>query len=220
VPVLMLAARVHAVDRDLAGAERSLKRVIELEPSSLQAYGMLGQLYLGQRRLDEARAEFERLARKQEKPVGARTMIAMINEMQGKRDEAIKEYERVVQIDPQAAVASNNLAWMYAEGGGNLDLALQLARTAKAQLPDSPEVSDTLGWVYYKKGMYREAVVSLEDTVSKVPTNPEYKARLGLAYVKAGQTDKGRQTLNDALKLKPDFPGADEARKALQGLGS
>lgn len=35
-------------------------------------------------------------------------------------------------------------ARIYTEHGGNLDVALQLARTAKQILPDQPEVNDTL----------------------------------------------------------------------------
>ncbi len=77
----------------------------------------------------------------------------MILQMEGKNAEAQKQYEKVMTLDPRAPVAANNLAWIYAESGANLDVALQLAQTAKAGLPDSPEVDDTLGWVYYKKDL-------------------------------------------------------------------
>ncbi len=72
--------------------------------------------------------------------------------MQNKPDEARKLYEHALSLDPQMPVAANNLAWDYAERGQNLDVALNLAQTAKAKLPNTAAVSDTLGWVYYKKG--------------------------------------------------------------------
>ena len=50
-------------------------------------------------------------------------------------------------------VAANNLAWMYAETGENLDMALQLAQAAARRLPNIPAIQDTLGWIHHKKGL-------------------------------------------------------------------
>ena len=77
---------------------------------------------------------------------------------QGKRDEARKSYEATVNGPENAPVAANNLAFIYAEQGTNLDVALQLATSAKQGLPDDPSVDDTLGWIYYKKDMPSLAV--------------------------------------------------------------
>ena len=60
-----------------------------------------------------------------------------------------------MEADPRAAVAANNLAWMYASRGEQLDRALQLAQAAKAELPDDAAVSDTLAYVYIKKQLPR-----------------------------------------------------------------
>ena len=80
-------------------------------------------------------------------------MLGTILDLQGKKQEAKARYNRALQIDPRAAVAANNLAWIDANTeGANLDVALQLAQTAKAQLPNQHEIDDTLGWIYYKKG--------------------------------------------------------------------
>jgi Tfp pilus assembly protein PilF len=90
----------------------------------------------------------------------------------------------------------------------------------RAELPDSAEVSDTLGWVYYKRNMAQLAITPLEFSVAKDPKRPEYLLHLGLAYAKAGQPDKARETLQRALTLKSDVAGADEARAVLSELGS
>jgi Tfp pilus assembly protein PilF len=216
----MLAARTYAAGRDYPAAEKVLRQALEVDPSSLGAYGMLGQLYIAQGKLDQARVEFENFAKKQPTSVAAHTMIGLLLQAQGKRPEAMKKYDEVLRLDPRAAVAANNLAWMYAEDNVRLDEALQLAQAAQQQLPDSPEVSDTLGWVYFKKGMYPQAITPLTLSVEKDPNNPEYQFRLGMSYVKAGQWAQGRPYLERALKLKPDFPGADEAKKTLAMVGT
>ena len=138
--------------------------------------------------------------------------------MQGKRAEAQKQYEKVLTIDPRAPVAANNLAWIHAESGDNLDIALQLAQTAKAGLPDSSEVNDTLGWIYYKKDLASQAVPLLRECVDKVPQNPTYQYHLGMALVRSGDLMGGKRSLEQALKLSSTFAEADEARKTLATL--
>ena len=59
-----------------------------------------------------------------------------------------------------------------------------------------------------------------ERAVKAAPQNPEYHLRLGQAHVKAGDWEKGRKSLQEALKLKPDVAGADEAKKLLATIGS
>jgi tetratricopeptide (TPR) repeat protein len=69
-------------------------------------------------------------------------------------DEAQKAYERGLQLDgDNAAVLKNNLAWVLAEHGGNIDVALKLVQEATEKLYDNPQVTDTIGWVYYKKAL-------------------------------------------------------------------
>jgi tetratricopeptide (TPR) repeat protein len=194
---------------------------LEKDASSLAAYTTLGQMYLQQQRLDEARHEFEEIVKRKPDSVPARTMVGMILDVQQKHEESRKVYEGIVSRGGvRAPVAANNLAWIYANRGEQLDLALQLAQEAKQQMPESPEVNDTLGWVYYKKDLRELAVKTLENSVGKDPKNVMFQYHLGLAYAKAGQSIKARRALEEALRLKPDFDGADEARKALASLKS
>src|SRR5438477_3152572 len=130
-------------------AETLLRHVVEIDPTNLAAYGQLGQIYATQGQVDRAIAEFDELAKRDPKSVAAPTIVGMLLTAQNKREDAKKRYELALSIDQRAPVAANNLAWLYAEDGGNLDVALQLAQSAKSGLPDSPEVTDTLGWIYY-----------------------------------------------------------------------
>jgi tetratricopeptide (TPR) repeat protein len=216
--LLMLAARVYASTKDLPKAEQSLRRAIEVNPAALPAYGLLGQIYLAQRKLDEAAAEFESLSKRQPGNVGASTMVAMIRQAQDRHDEAMQRYEQIVLANPRAAVASNNLAWMYAERDVRIDEALQLAQNAKRELPEQPEVLDTLGFIYLKKKLPALAVPELRLAVEKDPKNPEYRYRLGLAYSETGNIPAARQEFEQALKLRPDFEGADDARRLLASM--
>jgi Flp pilus assembly protein TadD len=177
-------------------------------------------VYMAQNRIDEAIAEFEGLAKRDPKSVMAHTMSGMLLNAQHKREEAKKHYEQALSIDDHSPIAANNLAWMYVEDGGNLDVALQLAQTAKGGAPNSGDVDDTLGWIYYKKGLVSQAVAALKESVDKDPDNAAFKYHLGLAYARSGDAASARQTLETALKLDPRSSQADEARATLAKLGS
>jgi len=120
-----------------------------------------------------------------------------------------------LQIDPEAAVAANNLAWIYVQRGGNLDVAMQLAQIAQKRLPEVAEVEDTLGFIYYKKNLVPLAIELLNASRAKDPKNALYEYHLGLAYTSAGDVARARGSLARALALKPDFDGAAEAKTLL-----
>jgi tetratricopeptide (TPR) repeat protein len=211
----VLAARVYGASDDWTRAEALLKKAIELDPSSLDAYGLLGQLYASQNRLDSARSMFEEIVKKRPGSVAAHTVVGLIHEAQGHTAEAQKWYERVLGIDPSAAVACNNLAYIYAEHGGNLDVALKLAQRARERLPDSPQVTDTIGWVYYRKRLFTAAIPLFERAVALAPKNPTYRLHLALTYRDAGEAAKAREAFSQVLAVGPESPEATEARKAL-----
>lgn len=213
--VLILAGRTYAAANDLPGAERHLLDAIRLDANVQTAYVLLAHVYMAQGRLDNARREFDALAQRQSRPVSALTMSGLILQSQGDLAGARARFERVLALDPDAAVAANNLAWMHLQTGGNLDDALQLAQRAVASMPDAPEMLDTLGWVYYKKGLPALAVPPLTRSVERQPDSPVYHYHLGVAQLEAGNQAAGRRALEQALRLKKDFDGADDARRRL-----
>ncbi len=72
------------------------------------------------------------LADKRASPVGAPTMSGIILQAQGRTPEARSRYERALALDSRAAVAANNLAWLYAEAGENMDRAVKLAERRRS----------------------------------------------------------------------------------------
>jgi tetratricopeptide (TPR) repeat protein len=220
--VLTVAGATFADTGDKSRAEAAFRKAIEKDPTNLDAYLALGRLFLSDNRLDEARKEYEELAKRQpQRAVSSHTIVGIILAMQGKPDEARKSFQEAVAIDPGAAsVAANNLAWDYAENGGNLDVALQLAQRAKAQIPQNASVSDTLGWVYYKKGLSSLAVSSLKEAAAQDAANPMIYYHLGLAYIADGKGAEAHRALSEALRLNPKFPSAEEAKRLLATLKS
>ena len=116
------------------------------------------------------------------------------------------------------APAANNLAYLLADQNRDLNEALRLAGIAKKANPDDPGITDTLGWVYYKRGLYANAVSELSFAAEKLPDNATVRYHLGMSYLNNGEKEKARQELEKALSLDRSFDGSDEAQKALAGL--
>ena len=217
--LLLLDAKVATLRGDSARAERSLKQAIQSDPSELESYGFLGQLYVAARKLPEATQEFLTMAQLDPGSVGANTMLGLLYDAQQNVEEAERWYQRAAQSSPGgAAAASNNLAWMYAERGGNLDQATRLAQAAKAQDPARPQYNDTLGWIYYRRNMTTQAVNTLQLAIDAAPDNPTYQFHMGMALAQAGDDSRARKALERALALEPNLQGADDARKTLATL--
>jgi tetratricopeptide (TPR) repeat protein len=145
-------------------------------------------------------------------------MVGIILQAEGDEAGARERFERVLQLDPEAAVAANNLAWMYASKGGNLDVALQLAQTAQKKLPNVPAVNDTLGFIYIKRNLAPLAVSTLKVSVERDPDNALFHYHLGLAYAGAGDAARAKRALSRALALNSDFDGSADAKDRLSAL--
>jgi tetratricopeptide (TPR) repeat protein len=216
--LLLMAAKFYGLQGDRPRTESLLKRLIEADPSGLEGYNLLGQLYVTGHQLPQATAQFTELAKREPQSEMAAGMLGLLNQAQGNANEAHEWYVKALEINSRGILAANNLAYLYAVNGTNLDEGLRLARTAWAQLPESPEVNDTLGWVYYRSNQAGLAVAPLQKAVERAPQDPIYHYHLGLVYAKLGSDANARTSLQAALKLNASFPGADEARRVLRTL--
>jgi Tfp pilus assembly protein PilF len=84
------------------------------------------------------------------------------------------------------------------------DEALGFAQHAFDLAPDNAAVKDTLGWIYYRKGVYPTAAQYLKEAVAKEP-NPRRQFHLGMSYIKAGDLLEGRKLLQAAIRQDPSL---------------
>lgn len=184
-----LKADVFTAQKNVAAAENELKMAIELDDNYLPAYSAYAAILIARNQIDEAVAQYKKVVEK--KPSAAvYTLIAMLEDARNSAAEAEKNYRKALEIAPDAPIAANNLAWLIASGEGNLDEALSLAQTTVNKNQNVAGYYDTLGWVYYKKGLYSPAVeqfkkaVALDEvaaTRTNSSVNPEYRQRLATA---------------------------------------
>jgi tetratricopeptide (TPR) repeat protein len=217
-PGYEVLGKLSLLARHYPEAESALRKAITIDPNSSLAQMELGEAALSQNKLDDAIAIYSKLVEKQPKLMQPNLLIGQIYESKGTPTKAIPYYQKVLELEPDNAVAKNNLAWIYSEYGGNIDVALHLAEEAKGARPDDPSIADTLAWIYVKKKNFDPAIRLLRTNVSKNPNDAVYKYHLGMAYYYSGDKADARETLQAALKLKPDSPQAAEEKQILEAL--
>jgi Flp pilus assembly protein TadD len=221
----LLGTVLFVNQKDLAGAEAAFAKSVELDKKSTDAQLKLAQVQAAKGSTDEAIATCRQGL--ENNPNEPAFDILLGDLYQSKKDwnHATEAYQKALALKPENPLASNALAAVMLQSGGNLDVALSLAQTARRGLPDSPGVADTLGWIYYQKGAYRLAVDSLREAMklaqaSNSPDNPRLHYHLGMAYAKSGQAALARQQLEKMLKMNPDSGDASDAKKQLAQLKS
>jgi tetratricopeptide (TPR) repeat protein len=145
--------------------------------------------------------------------------LALVLEAAQRWPEARQVYEVVLKLDPNNAVALNNLAYLLTEHGGDLDDALTKAQRAKQLLPDLTEVSDTLGWIYLKKNLTDNAIDIFKELVIKVPSSAIFRYHLGMAYSQKGDKTRALKELQDALKFNPTKEDRERIQQLITRLG-
>lgn len=97
---------------------------------------------------------------------------------EGMADEAAAEYKTALSLDPKNPDGSNNLAYIYAERGINLDEALSLVYRALRSNPDSPEFLDTEAYIYLRMGRVEDARGAIIKAISIDPKDIKLLGRL------------------------------------------
>jgi tetratricopeptide (TPR) repeat protein len=194
------------------------EKAIETDPQILGAYEAMAQIHLSEKRLAQAKGHYESIITRNPKYIPGHMALGAIYEQMGDRKQAEISYRKALAVDREFAPAANNLAWTLVDAGGNIDEALGLAQSAKQKMPKNSAVMDTLGWIYYLKGSYLNAISELQDAVQMDSNNAVIQFHLGMAYYKNNQIDRAVESLEKALSIDHSFKGADQARNLLKEI--
>lgn len=129
---------------------------------------------------------------------------------------AEKHYAAVVKLQPNNAVAYNNLAWV--SGKLNKDGAIAHAEKANTLAPNQPAFMDTLAMLLSDKGDYAKAVELQGKALALQPQNALFKLNLAKIHIKGGKKDLARKELNELAKLGDKFPAQAEVATLLKSL--
>jgi tetratricopeptide (TPR) repeat protein len=130
--------------------------------------------------------------------------LGVVYDKWGKKSESIASMRKVIALDPENANALNYLGYTYADMGQNLDEAESLIREALKYKPDDGYITDSLGWVLYKKGLFQEALIYLEKAVKLTADDPVILEHLGDAYLQIHDKENALKYYQESLRIKTE----------------
>lgn len=114
---------------------------------------------------------------------------------------ARKYLEKASRLAPENASLLNYLGYSLLDRKEDIETGLTLVRRAYILKPDSPEISDSLGWAYFLKGEFARAVPLLEKAVRGSGNDREINEHLGDAYWLSGRFVDARYAWRVAAQL-------------------
>ena len=109
--------------------------------------------------------------------------------------------KKLIEINPDHANALNFVGYSYAEEGVNLGEAERMIKKALVLSPNKGYILDSLGWVYFKKGMYSEALDVLKEAAALQSNDPAILEHIGDVYEKMGNMPSALDYYRKALRM-------------------
>ena len=131
-------------------------------------------------------------------------------------DLAIERLRAIVAIAPGASDAANDLGYLLAERGEELDFALALAMRS-VQLDPAPHHFDTLAFVQMRRGEDTTGMATVEESLAKYPMDSQLHYRRGQLLARGGNRVGAAAALRTSLAGEP-FPSRNEAEALLARL--
>jgi tetratricopeptide (TPR) repeat protein len=195
------------------------KGLVEELPQAADLWVRLGESYRRGQKWDEALKALDKAKELAPRDPNPWLQHAMTLEAAGRKAEVRPVYEQIIKLAPDNAVALNNMAFLLAESGQDLDQALTYAQRAKQQMPNNLDVADTLGWVYIKKNLSDDAIKIFRDLVLQKPDNATWRYHLALALFQKGDKLQAKKELEVALKTKRSSEEEQKIKELLGRIG-
>jgi tetratricopeptide (TPR) repeat protein len=214
----LMRARLRLGAGDEAGAEADAIAAFRAAPQIAETNELVAVIAVRRGRVRETIELFEEAAKSGQLPRPARTVLARLYVADGRDAQAQKLLEEVV-AEGGGIVAKNELAYLLAKQGVDLERALTLAQEVVQANASQATFLDTLGFAYLQRKLYAPALAQFDRAIELAEEGgvprAEYHYRRGLALQGLERTDEARKEFEAALSLDPGFSEAQHARASL-----
>lgn len=209
-----IATRAGNYNQAISAYQKLLSR----EPQSAELHGRLGMIYEATGNHNAAIASLQEANRLAPGKFESTILLGISLDRARRSEEAKGYYQRALQMHPDDATALNNLSYLLAQTGGNLDEALRLVQRALQKSPGQPNYTDTLGYIYLKKKMNESAVRTFQSLVRQYPKNSVFHYHLGIALLEGGDKVGAKAELQSALANQPSQEDERSVRDLLSTI--
>ncbi len=190
-------------DWDWDGAEQSLRTALELNPSDAWAHAIyaLELTYLG--RFDDAIAHFESALERDPLNTGSpvETDLGRVYELNGDLDGAMREWRRVLELDPDNRSTHRHMGNSYCQRG-EYERGIELLERARTLAPNDSHIAADLAHCYAvsdEQEAALEIVRTLDAYAEQTYISP---VNIALIRIGLGQNDVALDWLERAYEVR------------------
>ena len=193
VDLMLHIGYLSGVKKDYDTAFRYLNRASAMEPKNSRSFFFKGLVSLWKEDYTAAEKHLGRAISLDDKSDTYYFYMAIVMEKLSRVDRAIDSLEKALRHNPNSARACNYLGYLYADKNMKIEESLSLVRRALELEPGNGAYTDSLGWVYYRKGEYRlalEKLLAAEEILRKENApDPVVYDHIGDTYLRMGNVD-------------------------------
>jgi tetratricopeptide (TPR) repeat protein len=152
----------------------------------------------------EAVAYFERALESVPEDIVILSALALAYDNLGMFDKSGATYEKALLIDSQNPIILNNYAYNLSERDEQLDRALAMAKIAIEKEPENASFLDTIGWIYYKLGKYKDAEKYIKKSLAVNKESAVVLEHLGDIYKAMEEDESALKYWRLALEKNPN----------------
>ena len=119
-------------------------------------------------------------------------------------ERAEADFLKALELEPDQPFVLNYLGYSWVEQGRNIGRARKMIEKAVSRRRDDGYIVDSLGWVLYRLGEWKEAARHLERAVQLRPQDAVINDHLGDALWRVNRRNEARFQWKRALSLEPD----------------
>lgn len=199
-----------------AGREDAARRLLRdiatsEDPQRMMAAGLIHRQW-GEAARSVALLEEAAAARPQH--LGGLYVLAQAYYEDGRKEDAEETLRRLLSEQDDIAGALNDLGYMLAEEGRDLEEARRMTERAVRLDPDNGAYVDSLGWALFRLGRLDEAQKYLERAARLMPDDPEILEHLGDVYRARGDHSAAQRAYRRALEVGEEDSEALERKLA------
>ncbi len=135
--------------------------------------------------------------------------LSLVYDLAGQFENAEEALLKLLDLSPDDPLALNNLAYMYLENTKRISKAIDMVTKALDAEPENGAYLDTLGWAYYLKGNYKEALKTIEKAleVADVDDKGIIYEHYGDVLMKLGKKSEAVDAYNNAIEYGENEEG-------------
>ena len=201
--------------KNWAAAIKSYQFVLEKAPQTATAV-KVHKAYVAAGRAAEAKRFETEWMRQHGQDIQFMTHLADLAMVKSDFYLAKRQYEAIVKMQPENAVALNNIAWILNKDKN--PIALNYSLRAVELSPKNPAIMDTLADSYANSGELGKAIEIQKEAVALAPNAYDFRLSLARFYIAAGEKRNAKSELIWLEKLGEKLPNQEEIARLLSSL--